>query len=1210
MSSNNKNNIGMKAQTDPFVKFLMDHKVEKTDPCTHTAFGPPWGKFFIPEEENEEFMDLYIEKLEKGIRSKQPVELHIIERPTEIGPLVIDIDFDYNKKELERVYTGDDANNDIKLNINMINKNRIYSLSDVKYIIAIVNQIVRKYYTWGPETLFAFCFEKNCPTKRDNLSYKDGFHITYPYLALSESMRFLVLHELKQIVIEGGGLKHIPYTNDIKDVFDMSIVQRNGWVMYGSKKFEGHQYYLTHVYECSLAEISVKKFETNDLVRLLSNRRTLDTPEQTFNNSFDPDELADKLEEVTDIYDSNKKKQRPKKAYIANPDADTDDDVVDNDIDNVAEVYNDDTNGAEFDDNGEYIDNDNGNNGNDNNVQRGAKPNAQMNAKNNDPTINQMRSNLIQNMNEKHVARMKQAKATEIKMAGELVKIMTKERATSYDTWIKVGWALHGVDPTLLTVYKQFSKKAGAEKYNPKACEKVWAECIDKGLSIGSLKHWAKIDNPIKYSQILSESINDLLQEAESGTEFDVAKVVYQLYKDSYKCTSIKHQTWYEFQGHRWVEVESAYTLNTKISEELSKEFATVSSVYMQQMAMNRGQESDIYLKKSNNVMHIINKLKKCAFKENIIKECARMFYDKGFEEKLDSNRNLVGFNNGVYDLEENVFRAGAPEDLVSLSVGFDWTEFSPTHEHVLGIKEYFTQVQREEEMREYILTLLASYLDGHTKREQFILWTGSGCLLAGTGVMMHDNTVKLAEDIVTGDKLMGNDYTPRTVKHLYRGKDKMFRVTHSNNKGYTVNGDHRMSLVFTGQITKTFIPNLNIYVIVWYEFDPEVGIAKKAKYFENDNNDNMNDIDNYINVHVDVDNIVPENHSVIITVNKYLTLDTEIKQLLKGQEVYGKPNQNNHSDQNHMNKIEKSLFDIDIKYESKSDYYGFELDGNQQYLLANNIQTANSNGKSKTVELFQMAFGDYCGVLPVTLLTQKRTSSGQATPELALMRGKRFVVFQEPENKDQIQVGLMKELTGGDWIYARPLFKDPMKYKPQFKLLLTCNKLPFIPSTDGGTWRRLRVSPWESEFVDVPTLPHQFKKDFELLEKLELWKKAFLWYLIKVYYPIYKKNGLKEPAKVTLFTNKYKKQSDIFFEYIDITLEITKNPKDAESFEILYGSFKYWYGESYAVKNPFAKKDLMEYMQNNNYNCDKKYVYGVKFKGDENPGGNGIDDE
>ena len=99
-----------------------------------------------------------------------------------------------------------------------------------------------------------------------------------------------------------------------------------------------------------------------------------------------------------------------------------------------------------------------------------------------------------------------------------------------------------------------------------------------------------------------------------------------------------------------------------------------------------------------------------------------------------------------------------------------------------------------------------------------------------------------------------------------------------------------------------------------------------------------------------------------------------------------------------------------------------------------------------------------------VAALCSKRGSSTQADPELAMLRGKRIVIFQEPTKDEPMNVGKLKEWTGGDAIQTRELYKGPIKFKPQAKWFLICNDIPEVPSDDDGTWRRIRVCDFMSK--------------------------------------------------------------------------------------------------------------------------------------------------
>lgn len=77
---------------------------------------------------------------------------------------------------------------------------------------------------------------------------------------------------------------------------------------------------------------------------------------------------------------------------------------------------------------------------------------------------------------------------------------------------------------------------------------------------------------------------------------------------------------------------------------------------------------------------------------------------------------------------------------------------------------------------------------------------TGSGkCHGKDTPILMYDGTIKMVQDVIVGDLLMGPDSKPRQVLSLARGREELFKVTPVKGESYVVNKSHILSLKKTG---------------------------------------------------------------------------------------------------------------------------------------------------------------------------------------------------------------------------------------------------------------------------------------------------------------------------------------------------------------------------------------------------------------------------
>jgi hypothetical protein len=76
----------------------------------------------------------------------------------------------------------------------------------------------------------------------------------------------------------------------------------------------------------------------------------------------------------------------------------------------------------------------------------------------------------------------------------------------------------------------------------------------------------------------------------------------------------------------------------------------------------------------------------------------------------------------------------------------------------------------------------------------------GSGkCHGINTPIIMYDGTIKMVQDIKIGDKLMGDDSTPRNVLSLSTGIDTLYETNPVNGDKYIFNSEHILCLKYSG---------------------------------------------------------------------------------------------------------------------------------------------------------------------------------------------------------------------------------------------------------------------------------------------------------------------------------------------------------------------------------------------------------------------------
>lgn len=281
------------------------------------------------------------------------------------------------------------------------------------------------------------------------------------------------------------------------------------------------------------------------------------------------------------------------------------------------------------------------------------------------------------------------------------------------------------------------------------------------------IKQWA---NDIE----IDAKTQEILEQGLSGTHYRLAKVLYHIYKDTFRVDEPKNSDWYEFDGVRW---KKSFHMYLNVSESIPRYYRALKSAVN---SMNEDEQSDTSKSFNQCLDNVVKKLENVAFKSGVLQDAKYMFLskDQDFAKKLDSNPMLLGFENGVYDLENMEFRNGRQSDYITFSTGYDYVEYDENNPHTKEIYEFIEKIITNKEVREYTLKVLAKSLVGMSD-EKFYIWTG---LSGANGKSTLVNFLEMAlgdyagvQDValLTNKRPNSNAATPEVVE--MRGKRMIF---------------------------------------------------------------------------------------------------------------------------------------------------------------------------------------------------------------------------------------------------------------------------------------------------------------------------------------------------------------------------------------------------------------------------------------------------
>ena len=686
------------------------------------------GKYFVKDNDYNEFLECF----HKGVfGSRRHQTVGVLERhlPTG-GPVLIDLDFRYESgPSPTRLFEI------VQLRQFVLNyAAALYRFFDLSYL---EGKPLRFFVLLKPEPEVV---EKG----KDKGKHKDGVHIQCPDLTLDPKIQYT----LRGYMLEHGLVKNVfddtSYTNPDSDVFDIAVIHRNNWFMYGAAKPNKTWYKVASVYSIPT------DLDVNEMGELARMEAIDDAIEEEEPDDFDSLDLVKLLsirlnhEENTEL-EINEDRKFEWNALFQK----------------WSTGKNQAIGGA---------------------VNKITTPALDGVVPSGEPPVFSLDSNAEEPSFEEPSVGYNQE---DIQQAWELLDkcLHPVKRAKDYGPWIDLGLCLFNIDSSdaMLQRWAQFSRRVDGYEDTPmENYNKFWRgfhnnTATQKKIRMGTLHFWAMEDNAAKYKEITEKTCVGWILNNPEATHVKVATLVKRLYRYEFACTMTgkKMLDYFQYTGNYWKKLRSNNELRSRLTNRIVLIYLQAQHEASRLALMAGGGEAPVAnanVKEANEIVRdkvgkmqekIKVIMKSCAvlegapFKDNVMKECNEKFYDENFSDMLNQRKDIFACANCVVELRHYdgevkagdipriYIRKGRPDDYISFAMGkendlepitLDYDTktgtllpFDPNTPEQRLLADFFCKIFPDKQLREYVLTLLSACLEGENREQKFYIMTGGG---------------------------------------------------------------------------------------------------------------------------------------------------------------------------------------------------------------------------------------------------------------------------------------------------------------------------------------------------------------------------------------------------------------------------------------------------------------------------------------------------